>query len=584
MSDTHIQSNIAEFMYKNLHLLGFENLNKPLLVATKELLDNSIDAANNVGKSAKVFMKIESAQKRCYKLIFKDFGPGVSATKIPKICCSLLYGSKLQSNLVKRGQQGIGLTALALFAQKTTNTPIRVVSKHDSEKEHEHFLRIDIAKNKPQVLVKTTKLKESIFSKDETGIYFEFLFKCNYPSTGKKSLIELLKQYSLLNPSLHLTYVDPEGQEIKYEPYIEYTNNNSVPNKLIAHHLEYGDLVETFKKSNITLEQFLEKQIETNPSKTNLLKRIINTALNLRLNSLTTEEIREIHEKLKLVLHNIKPKELSLLGNILKASVTDNGKIYYGYDCYHSSEPSFYANGVLQTEIHAFYDSSNIPKDDKIELIRVANCTPLIFQNSSCAITKAVSTFNWKQYGFTHTKGQLPKGSLLLIVHVTSNKVPYNTESKESVAPIPAIKDLLAKNLQKVAKDIKKYVLQEAIYNSRKEKEVIISQVLPELTSTLARVLKKQKITQNLELKGKIMDALVFEFKKQDAGTSIQFYNPTDNYYENIELCTKDKVENVLASVNIGPKERKNVFINKPIKKTEIVLKNIFVLDYYGIS
>ena len=68
-----------------------------------------------------------------------------------------------------------------------------------------------------------------------------------------------------------------------------------------------------------------------------------------------------------------------------------------------------------------------------VHLLRFANRVPLLYQQSSCAITKAVIQTNWRSYGLHQPKGALPVAPMAILVHVASVWVPYTSESKEAV-------------------------------------------------------------------------------------------------------------------------------------------------------
>ena len=58
--------------------------------------------------------------------------------------------------------------------------------------------------------------------------------------------------------------------------------------------------------------------------------------------------------------------------------------------------------------------------DEPIRLIRFANRVPLVFQQSACAISKAVIGTNWKNYGLQQPRGALPIGPMVVFVHIAS--------------------------------------------------------------------------------------------------------------------------------------------------------------------
>src|SRR5664279_6388266 len=78
-------------------------------------------------------------------------------------------------------------------------------------------------------------------------------------------------------------------------------------------------------------------------------------------------------------------------------------------------------------------------KDEPVRLLRFANRVPLLYQQSSCAITKAVIQTNWRGYGLHQSKGALPVAPMAILVHVASVWVPYTSESKEAIEPYPEI-------------------------------------------------------------------------------------------------------------------------------------------------
>ena len=74
-----------------------------------------------------------------------------------------------------------------------------------------------------------------------------------------------------------------------------------------------------------------------------------------------------------------------------------------------------------------------------ITLLRFANRVPLQYQQSACAIFKAVVDTSWKSYGLSQPRGGLPVGPMVLLVHIASVWVPFTSESKEAIAHYPEI-------------------------------------------------------------------------------------------------------------------------------------------------
>ncbi|HME93394.1 MAG TPA: ATP-binding protein, partial [Methylomirabilota bacterium] len=127
---------VSEFFTKNRHLLGFDNPRKALLTCVKEAVDNALDACEEAGILPDVVIKLEvvgngepappASQATRFRVTVIDNGPGIVRQQIPPICAKLLYGSKFHRLRMSRGQQGIGISAAALYGQLTTGQPIKI--------------------------------------------------------------------------------------------------------------------------------------------------------------------------------------------------------------------------------------------------------------------------------------------------------------------------------------------------------------------------------------------------------------------------------------------------------------------------
>lgn len=93
-----------------------------------------------------------------------------------------------------------------------------------------------------------------------------------------------------------------------------------------------------------------------------------------------------------------------------------------------------------------------------MQVLRYANRVPLQFQPAGCAITQAVIGTNWRAYGLTQARGQLPSGPITVMVHVASVWVPFTSESKEAIAGYEEIMKELKLGLQAVGRKLSMYL------------------------------------------------------------------------------------------------------------------------------
>ncbi|HME91441.1 MAG TPA: ATP-binding protein, partial [Myxococcaceae bacterium] len=150
MATRQREISISEFFTKNRHLLGFDSPSKALLTAVKEAVDNSLDACEEAGILPDITVEIREVSADRYVMAVEDSGPGIVKAQVPKIFGKLLYGSKFHRLKQSRGQQGIGISAAAMYGQLTTGKPIVVTSKTGKGRPAHHFeIQIDTRKNAP---------------------------------------------------------------------------------------------------------------------------------------------------------------------------------------------------------------------------------------------------------------------------------------------------------------------------------------------------------------------------------------------------------------------------------------------------
>src|SRR5438132_13407128 len=127
-------------------------------MACRELLENSMDAAELYGVLHEIYLRLISATSaldapvpKTYRLSVVDTGPGVEPSQIPSAFGKVFYGSKYVLRQ-SRGMFGLGGTMAILYGQITTNKPVLITSSADGKKKYSFEMIIDIAENKPVVL------------------------------------------------------------------------------------------------------------------------------------------------------------------------------------------------------------------------------------------------------------------------------------------------------------------------------------------------------------------------------------------------------------------------------------------------
>ncbi len=128
-------------------------------------------------------------------------------------------------------------------------------------------------------------------------------------------------------------------------------------------------------------------------------------------------------------------------------------------------------------------------KDEPVRLLRFANRVPLLYQQASCAITKAAIQTNWRAYGLHQSKGALPIAPMAILVHVASVWVPYTSESKEAIEPYPEILKEIKLGLQQCARKLAHYTHHEMHLRQEYDRRTYIEKYLPHIGIALQDIL-----------------------------------------------------------------------------------------------
>ncbi len=242
MAQKQREISVSEFFVKNRHLLGFDNPSKALLTTIKEAVDNSLDACEEAGILPELTLEVHdlaleaagghSTRPRSgpssrseeglrpderkveltkgegrFLVVVQDNGPGIVKAQVPKIFGKLLYGSKFHRLKQSRGQQGIGISAAAMYGQLTTGKPIRVTSRVGKKKDaHVFEIQLDTRKNEP-VVTHDEALSEW---HQEHGTRVELEIVANWQQ-GQRFVNRYVEHTALANPHATIHYTRPVG-------------------------------------------------------------------------------------------------------------------------------------------------------------------------------------------------------------------------------------------------------------------------------------------------------------------------------------------------------------------------------------
>lgn len=476
---------ISEFFTKNRHLLGFDNPKKALLTTIKEAVDNSLDACEEMRILPDLYVEVtQLKQEDRFKVIVEDNGPGINKEQIPRIFAKLLYGSKFFSLKCTRGQQGIGISAAAMYGQLTTGKPITITSKTGPKKPAHHFeLHIDTKTNEPEIV------KEEVIEwEKEHGTRIELELEAKYQK-GKGGIDDYLKYTAISNPHTQIKYKTPDGETIEFPRATKEMPKEAKEIKPHPYGIELGILIKMLRDTkSSTLQGFLQSDFCRVSAK--VAKEICEKAKlyeKARPSRIARQEADNLMQAIKQTKIMSPPTDSVVpIGedNIIKGLKKEVDAEFYAA-C--TRPPAVYRGNPFIIEAGIAYGGT-LPIDELVRVIRFANRVPLQFQQSACAITKSIMQTAWKNYGISQSKGALPAGPAIIMVHIASVWVPFTSESKEAVANYPEIIKEVKLALQESGRQLAAHIRKVRKVEHEQQRKKIFEMYIKEVSESMHKL------------------------------------------------------------------------------------------------
>ena len=555
MASQQREISVSEFFTKNRHLLGFDNPRKALLTTVKEAVDNALDACEEAGILPEVAVSIQrvadrgtngngsgaaaanpnpdakpgdlplfdpkvapppaapagdededadagpkrrgaAAAPERYLVSVEDNGPGIVREQVGRIFGKLLYGSKFHRLRMQRGQQGIGISAAGMYGQLTTGKPVRIWSRI-AKKKPAHFIEMhmDLRKNTPEV----TRDEEVSWERvHPTGTRVDIELEAKYQK-GARSLDDYLRQTALANPHVTIRYRDPEGNETVIERAVKTLPEPAREIQPHPYGVELGMLIQMMKATTSRkLKAFLQNEFSRVSSRTatQICEKagLPPTAWVARI---AREEADRLHSALSEVKIQNPPTDcVSPIGEeaVRKALLRERpGAFVHAV----TRPPSVYRGNPFVVEAGVAWGGEGVAAEELAQVFRFANRVPLLYQQSACAVSKAVLSCPWRNYGVDQSRGALPTGPLLVFVHLASVWVPFTSESKEAIAHYPEILKEIRLAVMDCGRNLGLHLSRQRRMADAQKKKDYIAAYLPHIVAALTEILELDEKSQN---------------------------------------------------------------------------------------
>ena len=576
ISSKQKQIAVSEFFEKNKHFLGFDSLQRSLITAVKEAVDNSLDACEEARILPEINVEINRLKGDDIELISQDNGPGIPRDAIENVFGKFLLGSRFHAIRQTRGQQGIGITGVVMYSQLTTGAKTRVISKIKNDSSAVFVeLGLDTRKNKA---IKSKERRE-IWIDQNTGeevvhgLKIATIMKAKY-QRGKQSVFQYLRMTSIVNPhaTISLTVKDRDGEIIEEARWIR--TSERLPRvveeiKPHPHGIQLGTLQRMLRESEEKrMTSFLRHNfsgVSMRAAKELLSSSEIEEVRNpKRISSEDAKKLVDAFQKVKLLpppTDCLSPIDDLLIKKGLSKAIDSR------FASTVTRLPTVSQGNPFQIEVGLVF-GGDLSAEGPIEVLRFANRVPLMYQQGGCALTKAIESINWKQYGLDHPGGKgLPKGAAAVLIHLASTNVQFTSEAKEAVSDNEEVSAEIRKGLLEVGRGLKNHLKKNTQRKKAREKFELVNVILPEIAKKTSKILGREEpdlapvITQ-------IMNAvfceeeLGWDKEKKLATCSIKIFNYTARAraYTILLKWPESEMVSIVENSNGGRKEARGIW------------------------
>ena len=465
----------SEFFYRNRDLAGFSNPAKALYTATRELVENSLDACESSGILPKINVRLiptsdddSKTDPRNYLLRVIDNGPGIDSKQAPYAFGRVFYGSKYSLRQA-RGMFGMGGTMAVLYGQITTSKPVSLITSTNGKDFHKFSILIDIQNNSPIVVD-----KDVIQHDGSSGTSIEIKLEGDALRSSSK-LHDYFRQTALVTPYAEISFLDPHG---RFWFYSQSTNQMPKPPGETKPHPHGFDFEAMRRLIGSSDDQTLQKLLMNNfhrvgPTTALNFSKFVGIDPNSNPKDLSNSEIVNVVDYLHKFDSFLPPDSncLSPLGSdILNAGIMN--ELNPEFSTITIRPPSAYSGFPFIIEVGLAYGGK--VSRNGISLFRFANRIPLLYDEGSDVAWQVVKEIiDRKNY-------KIPDNApLAIITHMCSTKIPYKSVGKEFIGERPEVERELKNGVREVMRQLRMYLSRKGSAEAVKRRQNIYLKYLP---------------------------------------------------------------------------------------------------------
>ncbi|TFG12704.1 DNA topoisomerase VI subunit B [Candidatus Thorarchaeota archaeon] len=465
-----VELSVSAWFYRNRAIAGFDNPARSLYVSVRELLENSLDASEEVGVLPEIRVSLSYVGKqddstgipstpRIFKLTVSDNGGGIESDDIPKLIGKMLTGTKFVLKQ-SRGTFGLGGSLALLYGQITTQKPITVESAIKGNPYRNVLtMKLDIEKNEPVILGSRKLPKRS----EEHGTTVSYFLQGDW-FRSKRRIQEYFNQTSLIVPYASIEFDTPDGEILSYPRIIDVlpdaaTEMKPHPKGIDVEMLK--SMIASTKSKNI--ETFLINSFQrVGPATADSFLKFAGVESNMPPEDLNDDDLVNLMERISAFEDFYAPSADCLSpaqADVMRAGMK---RLHPEYVSLATRNPNSYEGHPFIIETGIAYGGQ---LQRSLELYRFANRIPLLYDESADVSSRVLRELNLSHYGLSNDD------PLAFFIHICSTKIPYKTVGKEYIADVDIVRREIELGFKDCLRSIATKVRNKNRVRKRKKRE-----------------------------------------------------------------------------------------------------------------
>ncbi|MFX1466539.1 MAG: DNA topoisomerase VI subunit B [Promethearchaeota archaeon] len=544
----------AQWFKENSEIAGFDNPGKSTFTSVRELVENSLDAAeediqlmrdrgDKIAEYPKINVIIQPVSHerirkkllehldvggtilegieeieierdptvKYYVIEVSDNGPGIPHEFISLVFGTVFTGTKYGIKQ-GRGRFGMGAKMAMIHAQRTTGLDTEIWSStRDAREESYYRIRIDLKSNSPIYTA-----QQIIPDKPWHGLRMRLYIGGNL-TWARARILDYFRQLVLVTPYVNLQMrigdevwkwnqvtdeIPPLPSETKPHPYgIDIEGLK----EMIARYPKKSMTQNEKRKDLPTLIEFLTNDFQGIGEGTakKFIRYYLELDPNMRLNKLNEAHIFKLAQAMS-SYEDFPAPDSSCLSILSPESLEKAANILL--------EPEYIKSvtgKIVAIKGHPVHITTSVSFGGNITtgvtLYRFANRIPLLFKERSDVCYKALEEANIKRYIDINVHG------VTVIVSVVSTRMPYQDAAKDFIADYDELRDVIKSSMQKAFRRVKTYIThkEEA---KKKEKELEkLKDYANRLSKSLAKITRGMPMSE-YEIQHRLMKIIKREY------------------------------------------------------------------------